>query len=93
MKENKDRFLVELWRNLHSMKLGIILLMIIGLLSIIGTVIPQENPLKYYETNYSQIVYEIIKAFSLYKVYDSWWFIALISVFSLKFNFMQYQKV
>lgn len=83
MKENKDRFLVELWRNLHSMKLGIILLMIIGLLSIIGTVIPQENPLKYYETNYSQIVYEIIKAFSLYKVYDSWWFIALISVLAL----------
>ena len=81
--KNNESFLRKLWKTLHSMKLGIILLILIGVLSTIGTIIPQENSLKYYETRYSPLKYELIKNLSLYKVYSSWWFILLISFLSL----------
>lgn len=65
------------------MKLGIILLIIIGVLSILGTVIPQEYPLNFYKDNYSPAIYDIIETFSLYKVYSSWWFVCLTLLLSL----------
>ena len=81
MKE--DNIFKDLWKLLHSMKFGIILLLIIGISSIAGTVIPQGNQIGFYETTYSPSFFNIIKMLSLHKVYSSWWFTAMILVLSL----------
>lgn len=79
----EKNFLKKIWTSFHSMKFGIILLIIIGLSSIIGTVIPQNNPLNFYEKAYSPTVYELINKLSLYKVYTSWWFVTMVTILSI----------
>lgn len=83
MEDNNKKNLSKYWRIFYSMKSGIILLIIIGVLSILGTVIPQEYPIEFYKENYSSAVYDIIETFSLYKVYSSWWFAGLTLLLSL----------
>ncbi|SES83105.1 cytochrome c biogenesis protein ResB [Anaerobranca gottschalkii] len=76
MKE--DNILKEIWKALHSMRFGIILLLIIGISSIAGTVIPQKNPLIFYQREYSSFMYTIITTLNLHDVYNSWWFITMM---------------
>lgn len=59
------------------MKTGIILLVIIALLSIIGTVIPQGNVEDFYLHSYSPTMAKIILACDFDKVYSAWWYILL----------------
>ncbi|WP_026476546.1 cytochrome c biogenesis protein ResB [Alkaliphilus transvaalensis] len=80
---NQDSILKEFWKALHSMKFGIILLLVIGITSIAGTVIPQKNPLVFYEREYSSFAYTLITTLSLHDVYASWWFITMMLVLSL----------
>lgn len=94
--KNKKNFIKDSWKILHSMKLGIILLLSIGILSIVGTVIPQGNPLKFYETNYGTMMYKFISTFTLYKVYTSWWFISLVGLLSINLllcSIIRFKKV
>ncbi|AKL95662.1 cytochrome c biogenesis protein CcsB [Clostridium aceticum] len=80
MKQNS--VLKEFWKALHSMKFGIILLLLIGISSIAGTMIPQNNPLPFYERQYSSLIYTLITTLSLHDVYASWWFITMMVVLS-----------
>lgn len=89
----QDSILKDIWKALHSMKFGIILLLIIGISSITGTVIPQKNPLIFYEREYSPIVYTIITTLNLDDVYASWWFIAMMIVLSLNLTFCSINRL
>ena len=60
----KDNIFKDIWKMLHSMKFGIILLGIIGVSSIAGTLIPQDNIIGFYESTYSPLFFKIIKTFS-----------------------------
>lgn len=82
----QDSVFKEIWKAFHSMKFGVILLIVISISSIAGTVIPQNNPITFYEREYSAFVYAIINTLSLHKVYSSWWFITMIA--SLSINLM-----
>ncbi|AOY77471.1 cytochrome c biogenesis protein ResB [Clostridium formicaceticum] len=79
----QDSVLKESWQALHSMKFGIILLLLIGISSIAGTIIPQKNPLLFYQREYSSLVYTLITTLSLHNVYNSWWFITMTVVLSI----------
>lgn len=79
----KDNIFKDIWKMLHSMKFGIILLGIIGVSSIAGTLIPQDNIIGFYESTYSPMFFKIIKTFSLHKVYSSWWFMVMIAILSI----------
>ena len=59
------------------MKTGIILLVIIAVLSTIGTVIPQDNIENFYRENYSNFFANMILALDFDKVFSSWWYILL----------------
>ena len=73
----------ELWSFLTSLKLTIAVLIILSLTSIIGTVIPQnEAPQKYLQI-YTPSTYEWFKLLSLDKMYHSWWFTAVLALFTL----------
>ena len=79
----QDSIFKEIWKAFHSMKFGIILLIIISISSIAGTVIPQNNPMTFYEKEYSSFMYTIISTLSLHKVYASWWFISMMVALSI----------
>lgn len=92
MDKNANRF-KKTWKFLTSMKFGMSLLLLIATLSILGTIIPQEYPLQFYETNYSKLAFELIYTFSLYKVYTSWWFITLIIILSVNLIFCSINRI
>lgn len=80
---NQDSVFKDIWKALHSMKFGMILLLIISISSIAGTVIPQNNPLSFYEKEYGSLTYTLISTLDLHKVYTSWWFIAMMVALSI----------
>lgn len=73
----------KIFRFLKSMKFGVSILALLALLSLIGTVIPQNNSLSFYESNYTPFMFSLIKSFSLYKMYTAWWFIFMMSILTL----------
>lgn len=65
-----------------SVKLAIFLLIIITLASILGTLIPQHRSPGEYAAHYGQLA-ELLSRLQLTKLYQSSWFITLLSLFSL----------
>ncbi len=82
-KEQRSSTFKRIYQSIHSMKFGMVLLLIIGVLSIIGTILPQDRPLSFYEEEYNAFFYGVIEIFQLNRVYTSWWFIAMILILSL----------
>ncbi|MBW1988777.1 MAG: cytochrome c biogenesis protein ResB [Deltaproteobacteria bacterium] len=61
-----------------SVKLSITLLFVLAATSILGTVIPQNEPARFYQENFSEPVLKIFTAFNLTDMYHSLWFTALL---------------
>lgn len=85
MKESKEitntkekgvfTILFDLFR---SVKLTIFLLILLALLSIIGTVITQNATRSEYIQRYGIGLYEVLNFFDLFDMYHSWWFSAIL---------------
>jgi cytochrome c biogenesis protein len=75
---NKSKKKPRLLVILGSMGFAIGLLVVIALLSIIGTVIPQNLSLDHYVHRYGEVNGYIIKFLSIDDVYHSWWYASLI---------------
>lgn len=61
---------------LASMKFAVIILFLLGLLSIGGTLIPQDMPIEFYLANYGDLG-NLIWNVGLHKTFSSWWYIAI----------------
>ncbi len=68
---------------LSSIKLAIFLLLALAATSIIGTILPQGEPIGFYFQRYGENLGQIIKVLQLYDAYHSWWYMALLGLFSL----------
>jgi len=73
-------FLIILFDLFRSLKLTIFLLILLAFLSIIGTVITQNAPSADYIQRYGISLYEVLNFFSLFDMYHSWWFSAMLMV-------------
>ncbi len=69
-------------RFFSSVRLAIFLLITLAITSIIGTVLPQQEPLQFYE-RYGPNLFKIIKALHLYDTYHSWWYVTLLVLFAI----------
>jgi cytochrome c biogenesis protein len=86
-KKNQVWKIVQLLSNLQ---LSIVMLLIIASISIIGTVIEQNKTLEFYQQNYpineSKLInifsWKIILILQLNKIFEAWWFIALLLFFA-----------
>jgi cytochrome c biogenesis protein len=85
MKESKDTvkvkesgFLTILYDLFRSLKLTISLLILLAILSIIGTVITQNATRSDYIQRYGIGLYEVLNFFNLFDMYHSWWFSAIL---------------
>jgi cytochrome c biogenesis protein len=65
-----------------SIKLAIFLIIIITLASMLGTLIPQMRSAQEYAARYGQIS-ELLIQLEITDLYHSWWFMALLILFSL----------
>src|SRR4030066_1636634 len=71
-------FLIILYDLFRSIKLTIFLLILLAILSIIGTLIAQNaNRLEYIQ-RYGIGLYEVLNFFNLFDMYHSWWFSGIL---------------
>lgn len=81
---------------LSSMKLGLLLLLILGGMASLGSLVPQAQPPQFYQAYYGALSGRIITFIGLDHVYRSWWFIvtgALLTVNLLTCSIKRIKKV
>ena len=72
----------KVFKYLRSMRFGILLLILIGVCSVAGTLIPQGRELAYY-AQLSPSLHPLILLLRLDRVFESWYFIALLALLCL----------
>lgn len=99
MKESKLKgsgeekgFLVILSELFRSLKLTISLLILLAILSIIGTLIKQNAPSEEYIQRYGIRLYEVLNFFNLFDMYHSWWFSAILLLLVINLIACSYQR-
>ncbi|WP_233146108.1 cytochrome c biogenesis protein ResB [Pigmentiphaga sp. NML080357] len=68
----------DLFELLTSMRFAVSLLVFICLASIVGTVLVQNQPSNNYVNQFGPFWYEVFETFSLYHVYNAWWFLLIM---------------
>jgi cytochrome c biogenesis protein len=81
--EEEKRFLPFLWDSLSSLRFTIALLIILAVVSIFGTVIPQNASPEEYLQAYKISTYKILKILGFLDMYHSGWFVFLLALLSL----------
>ncbi len=66
-----------------SVKLALFTLFLLATTSIIGTVIPQKESFGWYAQNYSESTAKIFQVLSIPDMYNSWWFLGLLTLLSI----------
>lgn len=79
------KFLKALWHAFTSVKLAVILIIAIAILSIVGTIIPQEDVVDISKIReaYSPTTFDILYSFGLFDIFHSWGFIAAMALLSI----------
>lgn len=73
------KFLDELIELLSSMRFAISLLTLLAIASVVGMVIPQNEPPNVYLNRFGQLWDPVFSALGLYSVYSTAWFIAILA--------------
>lgn len=78
----------DFFRQLANLKFAIGLLLIIALISSIGSIIEQDKDILFYQKHYSNQIFgvgywEIISMIGLNTIYKNWWFLSLLFLLSL----------
>ena len=81
--QDTESYTDKIWDFFCSLKLTIIILLLLSILSIIGTVLQQNAPAAEYIKEYGQANYELFVKLQFVDMYHSWWFIGLLGLFSV----------
>lgn len=81
------------WSFFSSVKLALFLLIILAATSIIGTVIPQNKPAQLYVEQYGQNLANLMHTLSIHDMYNSWWFLSLLGLFSLNLIICSLERI
>jgi cytochrome c biogenesis protein len=74
----KANYIESLWSFFASVKLTVVVLLTLAVLSIFGTLIPQnESPDQYFKA-FGPFVYQVLSTLDIFDMYRSWWFQGLI---------------
>ena len=72
----------KVWKFFSSVKLAVVLLIILAIVSVIGTVIQQNEAPERYLREYSQSTVQLFEALGFFDMYHTWWFILLLFLFT-----------
>jgi cytochrome c biogenesis protein len=78
---NKDNNPV--WNFFASVRLALFTLFLLAIVSIIGTIIPQDKPYEQYVQEYGANLANLFHVLDFTNMYNSWWFISLLMLFSM----------
>jgi cytochrome c biogenesis protein len=68
----------KVWKFFSSVKLAVVLLIILAIVSIIGTVIQQNEAPEKYLQEYSQATVQLFEVLGLFDMYHTWWFVLFL---------------
>ena len=68
----------KVWKFFSSVKLAVILLIILAIVSVIGTVIQQNEAPESYLREYSQTTVQVFEMLGFFDMYHTWWFVLLL---------------
>jgi len=72
-----------IWDFFISVRLTIVLLILLSIVCIIGTIVPQNASLDQYLRVYDKSTYQLLKAAGFLDLYHAWWFTLLMGVFTV----------
>ncbi|MFC5459579.1 cytochrome c biogenesis protein ResB [Massilia niabensis] len=78
--KTRRRWLAEAVELVSSMRFAISLLVLLSIAAIIGTVVTQNSIMPNYVNQFGPFWYEVFRAFGIYTVYTSWWFLAILLI-------------
>jgi cytochrome c biogenesis protein len=73
-----SNLLRDVFELIGSMRFAVSLLMFICIASVIGTVLAQNRPSNTYIDQFGPFWYEVFDKFSIWHVYNSWWFLTIM---------------
>jgi cytochrome c biogenesis protein len=73
----------KIWSFLASVKLALFTLIILATASIVGTIIPQNQPMEQYSKSYGAGLARFLDILDFTNMYSSWWFLTLLAVFCI----------
>lgn len=76
-----------------SVQLALFLLFLLAATSIIGTVIPQNNPGAFYIENYGQKTAQFFQLLDITDMYNSWWFLGLLALFTVNLTVCSLERI
>jgi cytochrome c biogenesis protein len=76
--EIRSDFLESLWKFLASIKLTVVVLLVLASLSIVGTLIPQNQSPADYLKAFGPFFYQVMAILGIFDMYNSWWFQAIM---------------
>jgi cytochrome c biogenesis protein len=79
MKKKKN----SIWELFSSVKLALFCFFTLAIASIAGTIIPQKESPDFYIGKYGETAAEIFRLLNIPDMYNSWWFVSLLSLFSM----------
>ncbi len=79
MKKDKNSF----WEFFASVKLALFCFFTLAIASIVGTIIPQNESPDFYIQKYGETTAEIFRLLNIPDMYNSWWFVSILSLFSI----------
>jgi cytochrome c biogenesis protein len=68
----------KVWKFFSSVKLAVVLLIILAIVSVIGTIIAQNEPPDRYLQEYSQATVNLFETLGFFDMYHTWWFVFLL---------------
>ncbi len=68
----------KIWKFFSSVKLAVVLLIILAIVSVIGTVIQQNEPTEKYLQEYSAATVQLFETLGIFDMYHTWWFVLLL---------------
>ena len=72
----------KIWKFFSSVKLAVVLLIILAAVSVIGTVIQQNQAPEDHLREYSQATVQLFETLGFFDLYHTWWFVLLLLMFT-----------
>lgn len=72
----------KIWKFFSSVKLAVVLLIILAAVSVIGTVVQQNQAPEDYLREYSRGTVELFETLGFFDLYHTWWFVLLLLLFT-----------
>lgn len=78
---------------LSSRRLAIVLALALGVVAVVGALVPQNKPLAYYEVHYKDLAYNVLISLDLYHIFSSWYFVGILIFLAVSLAFCMGRRI